>query len=63
MKNVKEKECSFSSPGEQRKREDFGQFSLFLKDSENSVFSQILHIQVHLRHKKCQSVDWLRFHW
>ena len=63
MKNVKEKECSLSSPGEQRKREDFEQFSIFLKDSENLVFSQILHIQVHLRHKKSQSVDWLRFHW
>ena len=63
MRNVKEKECSFLSPGEQRKREDFEQFSLFLKDSENSVFSQILHIQVHLRHKKSQSVDWLNSYW
>ena len=63
MKNEKEKECSFLSPGEQRKREDFEQFSLFWEGSENSVFSQILHIQVHLRYKKSQSVDWLKFHW
>ena len=35
MENVKEKECSFSSPGEQRIREKVQSFLQFLKDREN----------------------------